>query len=295
MSGEWLEITLHSKNTADIERLEQALEAAGAVAVTYQAGDEEEIYEPPVGEMPLWQNTGVTGLFAQDSDPEVITFLLHAALGEDYPIQRHLFADSEWTRVWLKHFRPIAFGKNFWVAACEHVIEDKDAVVLRLDPGLAFGTGTHPSTALCLDYLVNHAAVAGKTVFDYGCGSGILGIACALLGARHVWQTDIDPQALTAARNNAVKNGVQAQISVCGNPDDAPKTDILVANILLKPLCLLKTQFAKHTGRNSCLLFSGLLERQETQIRQVYNDDYHIKRVNQRDGWILLELRPRNQ
>lgn len=292
MNGQWLEITLPASPDTDIDRLEQALNAAGAVAITYQASDEEEIYEPPVGEMPLWQNTGVTGLFPQDSDPEVVVFLLQAALGKDCPLQRRLFADSEWTQAWLDHFRPIAFGKHFWVAATEHIIEAQDAVVLRLDPGLAFGTGTHPSTAMCLDYLVNHAAVAGKTVFDYGCGSGILGIACALLNAKHVWQTDIDPQALTAARDNAEKNQVSAQITVCANPDDAPQTDILVANILLEPLCLLKPQFAKHLHKNSVLLFSGLLERQEEAIRRTYAPDYQITRVNQRDGWILLRLTP---
>ena len=164
--------------------------------------------------------------------------------------------------------------------------------MLRLDPGLAFGTGTHPSTAMCLNWLVHHGALAGKTIYDYGCGSGILGIAAALLGAKHVWQTDIDPQALTASGENADKNGVRERITLCADPNNAPQVDLLVANILLEPLCALRPQFEKHLRADSEMIFAGLLERQEERIRAAYGDAYHISRADSRDGWILLHLRP---
>lgn len=288
---QWLEITLQSGNDAQTERFEAALEAAGAIAITYQAADEEEIYEPPIGAMPLWQKTGVTGLFAQDSDRTAIIAVLHEQLGDEAAAlaSRH-FADSEWTRAWLDYFKPIDFGNNFWVAASEHTIADENATVLRLDPGLAFGTGTHPSTAMCLNYLVNHAGLAGKTVYDYGCGSGILGIAAALLGAQTVYQTDIDPQALTASLDNARKNRVEGKIRIVARPDDAPAVDILIANILLEPLCLLREQFEKHLHTHTVLYFAGLLERQEADIRARYGDAYRITRADEREGWILLRL-----
>ena len=289
MTAQWLEITLHSNSDADTDRIEAALEAAGAIAITYTAADDEEIYEPPVGSMPLWTHTGVTGLFPQNSDPETIHFLLRAALGNDIALDDRLFADSEWTRAWLDHFQPIPFGNGFWVAATEHTIPEADATVLRLDPGLAFGTGTHPSTAMCLNWLVHHD-LRGKTAYDYGCGSGILGIAAALLGATHIWQTDIDPQALTASHDNAEKNNVAARITLCANPGDAPQVDLIIANILLEPLCALRPQFEKHLHAASRLIFAGLLERQEERIHAAYADAYHIRRADERDGWILLEL-----
>ncbi|MDO4643191.1 MAG: 50S ribosomal protein L11 methyltransferase [Cardiobacteriaceae bacterium] len=290
MTAQWLELTLIAHDEHDAECIEAALLAAGAIAITYTASDDEEIFEPPLGSMPLWAHTGVTGLFAQDSDPESVQFLLQTALGNDYPLTQRLFADSEWTRAWLDYFQPISFGNRFWVAASEHIIPETDAIILRLDPGLAFGTGTHPSTAMCLDWLVHHAALKNQTVYDYGCGSGILGIAAALLGAQHVWQTDIDPQALTASRDNAEKNQVATRITICPNPDDAPNVDLIIANILLEPLCALRPQFEKHLQANTALLFAGLLERQEERIHAVYADRYHITRANSQDGWILLHL-----
>ena len=288
----WLELTLTAHSDAEAEQLEAALEASGAIAVTYTAADDEEIYEPPVGTTPLWQTTRVTGLYPLDSDRDAILTVLRAALGNDYPIAEHLLHDNDWVRAWLDHFQPIPFGNGFWVAATEHTIPEADATVLRLDPGLAFGTGTHPSTAMCLNWLVHHGALADKTVYDYGCGSGILGIAAALLGAKHVWQTDIDPQALTASGENADKNGVRERITLCADPDDAPKVDLLVANILLEPLCFLRPQFEKHLRADSQLIFAGLLERQEERIRAAYGDAYAITRTDSRDGWILLHLHP---
>lgn len=291
--NQWLEITLQSDNDAQTGLFEQALEAAGAIAITYQAADDEEIYEPPIGSMPLWRQTGVTGLFAQSSDPEAVIAALQQALGDEAnALDMRQFADSEWTRAWLDHFQPIDFGRGFWVAASEHEIPEANATVLRLDPGLAFGTGTHPSTAMCLNWL-NQNDLHGKSVYDYGCGSGILGIAAALLGAKAVWQTDIDPQALTASLDNAQKNHVADKITILANPDEAPQVDILVANILLEPLCFLKEQFIRHIHSGTRLVFAGILDRQVEELAAVYKDAFEIRIGDRREGWSLLELVPR--
>lgn len=287
---QWLELSLTAHSEEEAFLLETALELSGALAVTYQAADEEEIFEPPIGTTPLWQSTKVTGLYALDADRQAVLAALHSSLGDEYPIAEHLVNDSDWVRAWLDYFQPIRFGERFWVAATEHKIDDENAIVLRLDPGLAFGTGTHPSTAMCLNYLVNKAELQGKTVYDYGCGSGILGIAAALVGAEKVYQTDIDPQALIASADNAEKNGVSQQIHICANPADAPAVDILVANILLEPLCFLREQFEQHLKTNTLLYFAGLLERQQADIEARYGDAYTIRRADEREGWILLEL-----
>ncbi|UJF24188.1 50S ribosomal protein L11 methyltransferase [Suttonella sp. R2A3] len=288
MSNDWLQITLHADNEASIEQVEAALEAAGAIALTYQAGDDSEIYEPPVGETPLWAQTAITGLFAKDSAPEYVLATLKQHLGDDVALAQSLLADSEWTRAWLDHFKPIPFGERLWVAASEHVIEQEDAIVLRLDPGLAFGTGTHPSTAMCLDYLA-HADLVGKSVYDYGCGSGILGIAAALLGANSVYQTDIDPQAMTASADNAAKNHISERITLCENPESAPRVDLLVANILLQPLRALKSQFMHHTDAASTLVFAGVLVEQAEDLIAHYADTHSLRVINEREGWVLLE------
>ena len=287
--SEWLELSLEAHSDAEAERYEDALLAAGALAITFQAADQEEIFEPPPGTTPLWQHTAVTGLFAQDSDLGALLAVLRQELGPQLPISRRCFADAQWTRAWLDHFKPIYFGPSFIVAATEHEIDDKNATVLRLDPGLAFGTGTHPSTAMCLQFLVSQD-LRGRSVYDYGCGSGILGVAAALLGADPVYQTDIDPQALRASADNAAKNGVAERIHIVATPDAAPRVDILVANILLAPLCGLRTQFEKHTDANSVLVFAGLLERQEEELRAAYAG-YQIERLQEREGWICLRLR----
>lgn len=293
MSNQWLALTLNSHSDAESERLEVALMEAGAIAITFAAADDSEIFEPPLGEMPLWAQTGVTGLFPQGSNPEHIVANLNAELGNDYVIKQNIFADSEWTRAWLDYFTPIDFGNGFWVAASEHTIDDPQATVLRLDPGLAFGTGTHPSTAMCLDYL-NRQTLNNKLVYDYGCGSGILGIAAALLGAKHVYQTDIDPQALIASADNAAKNQVSARISICANPKDAPAVDLIIANILLDPLCSLKCQLLSHLKPNAVMVFAGILRHQADTLKAHYADVCEVSIINQREQWVLLELTPKD-
>lgn len=290
--NDWLNLSLDCQDEHELEIVEEALFFAGALSVSYEAVDDEEIFEPPVGTTPLWQNTRITALFEKNADLGAIIAELDAMLGEKLRFNPKFFQDIEWTRAWLDYFKPIEFvGKQnrLWVGATEHKIDDNQGVILRLDPGLAFGTGTHPSTAMCLQYLVE-ADLHDKALYDYGCGSGILGIAGALLGAKNIYQTDIDPQALIASLDNAQKNKVEDKIQILNNPDDAPKVDILVANILLEPLCFLKSQFEKHLKQDTILVFAGILERQQSRIEEVYSEQFNIERINERDGWICLKL-----
>ncbi|MBP3194322.1 MAG: 50S ribosomal protein L11 methyltransferase [Cardiobacteriaceae bacterium] len=288
---DWLELSLIANGDEEALLFETALELAGAIATTATSASEEEIFEPEIGTTPLWKKSKITGLFALDADKTQVLESLKTALGEEYAhaIVENLLADCDWIRAWLDYFQPISFAAGrLWVAAQEHDLSgraDKNAAILRLDPGLAFGTGTHPSTALCLEYLAGNN-LSGKTVFDYGSGSGILGIACALLGAEKIYQTDIDPQAIQASRENAEKNNVAEKITVTDKPETVGAVDLLVANILLEPLCALKTEFEKHSRE---FIFAGILERQEEVIRRNY-PNYQIEKVAEKDGWICLRL-----
>ncbi|MDO4435704.1 MAG: 50S ribosomal protein L11 methyltransferase [Cardiobacteriaceae bacterium] len=289
---DWLNLSLDCADEHELEIVEEALFFAGALSVSYEAVDDEEIFEPPVGTTPLWQNTRITALFEKNANLGEILAQLDEMLGEKLRFNSKFFQDIEWTRAWLDYFKPIEFvgkQKRLWVGATEHEIKDNQGVILRLDPGLAFGTGTHPSTAMCLQFLAD-TDLNGKALYDYGCGSGILGIAAGLLGAKEIYQTDIDPQALTASLDNAQKNKVEHKIKILQNPDDAPQVDILVANILLEPLCFLKSQFEKHLKDHTVLVFAGILERQQARIEEVYGEQFHIERINERDEWICLKL-----
>ncbi len=170
--------------------------------------------------------------------------------------------DQAWERVWLKDFHAMRFGARLWVAPHHETVAEPGAVVVRLDPGLAFGTGTHPTTALCLEWLENHLAL-GQTMIDYGCGSGILAIAAAKLGARHASCFDIDPQALIATRDNATANDIGARVQVYESADDLPRpVDVLVANILSGPLCELAPTFAQLVRPGGSLVLAGLMDNQ---------------------------------
>lgn len=284
----WLEISLSNDNGQNPEALADALLECGALSVSYESADESELFEPPLGSMPLWSRTRVSGLFEADALDE--TALLAHLNTFNLPVQRRRFADQAWERVWLQDYRPIDCGAHFWVAPHDFPIDDPQARILRLDPGLAFGTGSHPTTALCLRDLA-HRAPRALRVCDYGCGSGILGIAAAMLGAQSVYATDIDPQALLATENNARSNGVT--ITLCPDPASIPPVDLLLANILLAPLCALRPQFEACITPHSRLLFTGLLDDQQADIEAAYADAFHIFRLDEKEGWILLQLTPR--
>lgn len=270
---------------------EQALAAAGAVSVTLTDAGDEALFEPRRDDPPLWSRLWLTALFPATADPDALRALLLAALGlPQLPEHRfRILEDREWTREWLKDFKPMRFGKRLWIVPSAHAPPEPAAVNVRLDPGLAFGTGTHPTTRLCLEWL-DRAELAGREVIDYGCGSGILAVAAAKLGARTVRAVDTDPQALTATRRNARGNRVAGRIRTFA-PETLPPApaDVLIANILAGPLVALAPRFARLLKPGGQLVLSGILAEQQALLAAAYAPDFLLTGVAQRAGWLRLE------
>lgn len=290
----WLSLQL-ALDQLDPEQVEAALLAAGAVSVTYEDAGDEPIYEPDPEQMPLWSRTRMTGLFAADTDMDAVRVMLLAKLGLPRLPAHQItpLEDRAWEREWLKDFKPMRFGRRVWICPTAYAPPEPEAVNIVLDPGLAFGTGTHPTTALCLERL-DRANLAGRDVIDYGCGSGVLAIAAAKLGARRVWAVDNDPQALLATRDNAARNGVERIIEVCA-PDGllVKPADFVVANILAGPLVSLASRLAALVKPGGELALSGILADQERDIRTAYAPWFDIEGVAHRDEWLRVDARRR--
>ncbi len=296
----WLELSLSLP--ADQQAVvEETLDDLGALAVTLLDADadttnENAILEPGVGETPMWSQVTLNALFDADTDRSGLLHVLADVLPDLAP-DRIVFrdvADQDWTRVWMDQFQPMQFGRRVWIYPWN--IEppaQADAVIVRLDPGLAFGTGTHPTTALCLEWL-DGIELADRTVIDYGCGSGILAIAAALLGARTVLAIDNDPQALLASADNAQRNHVDDRI-VLKLPADGPlePADVLVANILAGPLHELAPLFAASLKPGGALALSGILHGQHDDLRVRYGEWFDELAVSRRDDWVRINARRR--
>lgn len=263
----------------------------GAVAVTLKEGGADEIFEPPIGETPLWQDTRVVGLFESDQDIAATISLLKENLGtENFPsYQESVVEDQDWERAWLADFKPMQFGENLWIVPSEFEPVDAEAVNIFLDPGLAFGTGTHPTTALCLAWLDQNKAL-DQDVIDYGCGSGVLAIAAAKLGAADVSAVDIDPQALIATDANAKKNNVESYIKSY-LPEDFPEkaADLLLANILANPLMELAAHFTELLKDNGKIVLSGILEEQADEVLLTYQAYFNMHPAVIENGWVMLQ------
>jgi ribosomal protein L11 methyltransferase len=274
----------------DAERVEAACFASGALAVTFSDARDDAILEPALGTQPLWPSTRLQALYAADSDAVLLKLVLAARLGiEPAAIQSANVADRVWEREWLRDFKAMKFGRRLWVCPHHEQVTDPEALIVALDPGLAFGTGTHPSTALCLEWLDGQLP-AGAEVLDFGCGSGILALAAARLGARHVVAYDIDPQALLATSQNAAANGLSAQISVCARAADLPEqTGIILANILAGTLEDLAWDFAGRLGSGGRLLLAGILAEQADAVTGAYAPWFDIQLAGQRQDWVALE------
>jgi ribosomal protein L11 methyltransferase len=274
---------------ADAAAAEAACFASGALAVTFSDARDDAVLEPAPGEVRLWPATRVTALYAAEVSSAAVLIDLAARLGLDAGrIEARYVADRVWEREWLKDFHAMRFGRRLWVCPQHETVTAPGAVVLRLDPGLAFGTGTHPSTALCLEWL-DAAALAGRSVVDYGCGSGVLAIAAALLGAAGVAAFDIDPQALIATRANAAANGVASRVRVCERVEDLPlPADVLLANILAGTLIELAPRLASALRPGGELLLAGILEAQGQTVTEAYAPWFDIGIFGTRDGWIAL-------
>jgi ribosomal protein L11 methylase PrmA len=347
----------------DPEAAESACEARGAIAVTFGDSADDPVLEPGPGEVRLWPATRVTALFdlAHSAPPPA---LLAASLGEALGLAPRLIrvtavADRAWEREWLKDFHAMRFGRRLWICPRHERVEDPEAVVVTLDPGLAFGTGTHPSTGLCLEWLDAHAhelhapaehsegmpgqgldshahelhapaehsegmpgqgldthahelhapaehsegmpgqgldrhahescASVGADVIDYGCGSGILALACARLGAQAVHCFDIDPQALIATRDNALANAVAGRVHVHERAATLPHgVDVLLANILSGPLCELAPAFAARVRSGGYVVLAGLMDADAADVTAAYAPWFHVSRSGSRDGWTCL-------
>ena len=270
-----------------LDAVEDALLELGALTVTYKDAGDNPVLEPLPGETPLWPELIVTGLFDADKNMQTVIDALQQQL-PDTPIHHEQLEDQDWERSWMVDYHPMRFGDRLWVVPTNMDAPDPDAVNLRLDPGLAFGTGTHPTTSLCLNWLDQHD-VHNKTVLDYGCGSGILAIAALLLGARSAAGVDIDPQALIATRDNAAINQVSLQIEVFLPEAFRPQQfDLVLANILSGPLAELAPQLASYTQLGGYVVLSGLLESQVEDIINAYQPWFDMQKPKVKDDWAMI-------
>ena len=254
------------------DRVEEVFARHGAQSITFTDAGDNPVLEPAPGETPMWHDMRITGLFSAEADLDLLQDDIKIAFGID-TLPAHdisTLADRDWEREWLKDFGPMQFGKRLWVLPGESTVGDADAVVVKLDPGLAFGTGTHATTALCLEWL-DGLALQNKTMLDYGCGSGVLAIAALKLGCSNAVAMDIDLQAVTATKLNAKRNGVDELLSVTTHADTITgEFDIVVANILAGPLIELAGQIAAHVKSGCLLALSGILSEQVGEVLTAY-------------------------
>jgi ribosomal protein L11 methyltransferase len=272
----------------DPDGAEAACFACGATSVTFVDSRDDPILEPLPGEFRLWPATRLQALF-DGADTDGLTRELSEALGVSPSIiEARVVADRAWEREWLKDFHAMRFGRRLWICPHHEQVEDPNAVVVKMDPGLAFGTGTHPTTALCLEWL-DRGLVAGARLIDYGCGSGVLAVAGAKLGAVEAHCFDIDPQALIATHDNAQANGVSGQVQLHNSAQSLPQaTDVLLSNILSGPLCELAPRFATLVRPDGDLVLAGLLEQEVSDVTRAYDAWFDIRPFGQREGWVGL-------
>lgn len=275
-----------------IEAAEETLWSLGAQSVTLLDAGDQPLLEPGPGETPLWPESTVEALLPDDLPDQEALLALAAGRIISSPTEVDLdhLADRDWVRAWMDRFQPMRFGESIWI--CPSHIEPKPewGVVVRLDPGLAFGTGTHPTTALCLEWM-DAMDFTGKTVTDYGCGSGVLAVAAALKGSASIYAIDHDPQALTATRDNALRNGVSDRIETAlpGEIDD-PGADVVLANILAGPLMELAESIAGLVRPGGSLVLSGILEEQADDVESAYQPAIGKAIRVSREGWVRLEF-----
>ena len=284
----WIQIRINATaKTAD--KVSNMLLGRGAQAVTFMDAKDVPVYEPMPGETPLWGETEVMGLFDAETDPAPTIAFFQQIFGEDVGYKVEQLEDKDWVREWMDHFHPMQFGERLWICPSWRDVPNPDAVNVMLDPGLAFGTGTHPTTALCLQWL-DGLDLAGKTVVDFGCGSGILGIAALKLGAARVIGIDIDPQAIQASRDNAERNGVSDRLELY-LPKDQPeemKADVVVANILAGPLRELAPLISVLPVSGGLLGLSGILASQAESVCEAYADSFALDPVVEKEEWCRI-------
>jgi ribosomal protein L11 methyltransferase len=285
----WLELSVRvSRQNAPL--VESLLQNEPVLALTLTDDADDPVLEPGVGETPLWPSVCVTALFDGETALEPLARMLSLVPGVDWPHQVSFrkFEDQQWERVWLDRFKPMQFGSDLWIVPGEGQAPAAARHVLRLDPGLAFGTGTHPTTHLCLEWMDGHD-FNDQQVIDYGCGSGVLGITAAIKGAKSVSCVDNDPQALIATADNALRNGVQGSIESLAPEQFKPRpADVMLANILAGPLVELAPRLTAALRPGGLLVLSGILAEQADEVKSAYEGAFSGIQVKLLDGWVLL-------
>jgi len=284
----WIQINA-TVEEALAEPLSDAFMEVGACSVTFEDAKDQPIFEPELGTTPIWQHTRVVGLFDAETDTQAIVSslenLLPGIAATQYKVEA--LEDKDWVRAWMDQFEPMRFGQRLWIVPSWHTPPEPDAVNLMLDPGMAFGTGTHPTTSLCLTWLDQHAPT-GLNVIDYGCGSGVLALAAQKMGAADVRGTDIDPQAIIASEQNAERNQADIDFKLVKDFQAAP-VDLLVANILAGPLKELAPEFIRLLKPEGTLVLSGLLTNQAPELIAFYDQQgFALLEQQDLDDWSLL-------
>jgi ribosomal protein L11 methyltransferase len=274
-------------NKNDAEALSDWLEQKNAVSIMFTDKYDDAILEPDIGTTPLWANVVVQALFQEQQEAESAL----ASIKDCFPYinpRIEPLPEQDWQRAWMSHFTPIKFGEKLWICPSWVDAPEPDAANLILDPGLAFGTGAHPTTSLCLSWIAS-ADVESEKIIDFGCGSGILSLAALKLGAKQVMAVDIDEQALTATRQNAIKNEINDTQLKTSQPDVLnEKVDLLIANILLRPLISLKPRFRELLHDDGLLVVSGILEVQCSELIELYEDTFTHQSTTIQDEWALM-------
>lgn len=281
-----LQLTIEKCLRTEVESLSGMLEERGALSITYRDEMDTPIFEPEPGTTPLWEDVVIEALYESNQEAEIRSFL-----AEQYPhlqVTYETLEPKEWERECIADIQPMQFGERLWICPSWLTPPNPQAINVQLDPGLAFGTGMHPTTQLCLSWL-EQADVSQKRLIDYGCGSGILALAALKLGAQHVEAVDLDEQALIATRQNAALNQLSLEELSVSRPEalSAP-ADILVANILLTPLLELKNRFLELLHHQGTLLVSGLLKEQEKQLIAAYQDGFSHQLTKVKQDWVAL-------
>ena len=286
----WQELTF-DVSPAEVETLSEILCTAGAVSVTFKDNADTPIYEPAADASDLWASTCVVGLFDAETDFDAVLILVQqTALFSALPPYRITeLKEQQWERLWMDAFKPMRFGEHLWICPTETAPPGPDALNIMLDPGLAFGTGTHPTTALCLEW-IDQNDLDNKTVIDFGCGSGILAIGAAISGAISIEAIDIDPQALQATNSNASQNNVSSKITtaLADVASELSAVDCLLANILANPIIELADYFSTRVKHNGIIVLSGILSEQAALVITAYAKWFTFQPIAEKEGWVRL-------
>src|SRR5574344_220494 len=284
----WIQIKLGTTDKK-AKKISNMLSGLGAVSVTYMDSVDTPVYEPLPGETKLWTNTTVIGLFDAEVETQPILDFFYSHFGNTLTYKMEQLEDKVWVREGMDQFHPLKCGTKLWICPSWCPVPDSEAVNVMLDPGLAFGTGTHPTTSMCLSWL-DSIDLKDKSVIDFGCGSGILAVSALKLGAKHVIGIDIDPQAIEASIANAERNNVSDNLTLY-LPKEQPKelsSDVLVANILAGPLRELAPQIASMVKPNGLFAISGIIESQSEELKNIYSQWFDIDDICFKEEWCRI-------